>query len=93
MWDFNEVISIEYCHEYVYHIVFDDGLEGDVSFFEYVGNGPVFQPLSDLSFFRQARIEDGTICWPNGADVAPETLYEKTASANKALQSTAQGGG
>lgn len=83
MWNLSEVVSIEYREGHVYHIVFDDGLDGDVDFSEYVGRGPVFEPLRDLSFFRQARIEGGTIAWPNGADIAPETLYEKVENAKK----------
>jgi hypothetical protein len=84
--DLNYVTSIAYKHDYVYRVAFNDGLEGDVDFAEYVVSGPVFEALKGVKFLRQAHIEGDTIAWPNGADVAPETLYERIEIANKSLQ-------
>jgi Protein of unknown function (DUF2442) len=40
--------------------------------------GEMFEPLKELEVFRQFSIhpEFHTVCWPNGADLAPEYLYE-----------------
>jgi len=77
MWKLNDVTRIEYRSGYSFFIEFDDGLSAVIDFSDYLDRGPVFEPLRDIGFLRQARIEGGTIAWPNGADIAPETLYEK----------------
>lgn len=77
MWDMNDVAEIRYQGGYIYHVVFDDGVSGDIDFAAYLSKGLVFEPLKDQALFRQATVEGGTIAWPNGADVAPETLYAK----------------
>ncbi len=45
--------------------------------------GQVFEPLRDPARFREFRIDEGhqTIEWPNGADLAPEFLYERACAA------------
>ena len=48
-WNLNEVTHIEYRGRHVYRIRFDDGLEGDVDFSEFLGLGPIFSPPADLS--------------------------------------------
>ena len=83
MWNMNEVKRIEYKSNYVYFVEFDDGSNGDVDFSEYIGKGPVFEPFREQDFFQRATIEGGTISWPNGVDIAPETLYEKLIALNR----------
>ena len=36
----------------------------------------VFQELRDVSYFKHARAEGGTVVWPNEQDICPDTLYE-----------------
>jgi len=77
MWNMNDMIKIEYQGGLIYHVVFDGGNSANVDFSEYIGRGPVFEPLRDIAFFKKATIEGGTVSWANGADIAPETLYER----------------
>lgn len=77
MWNLNNVKQIEYKADYSFLVVFDDGVSAVIDFSGYLKRGPIFAAFKDRDFFRQARIEGGTITWPNGADIAPETLYEK----------------
>ncbi len=69
------VTRAKYCGAYRIRVTFDDGIEGVVDFEPWL-RGPIFEPLKDLDYFRRFAVEGGTIAWPNGADVAPETLHE-----------------
>jgi hypothetical protein len=56
---------------------FSDGTNKRVNMRDWL-YGPLFEPFRDPDVFSQVGIEeDGeTISWPNGADFAPEFLYE-----------------
>lgn len=63
---------------YTVRLRFKDGLVGDVDLAYLLSYGPVFRPLHDPAYFSSLHVDRtlGTIVWPNGADIAPETLYE-----------------
>jgi hypothetical protein len=71
-----EVIEVRPTGGWRVWLSFADGREGEVDLSRYLGYGPVFEPLADEKFFRQLRVDAGTVAWPNGADIAPERLYE-----------------
>ena len=62
---------------------FDDGTAGELDFSDEDWSG-VFAPLSDPEFFARVALDNelGTIVWPNGADIAPETLHQRVAAQN-----------
>ena len=70
------VTHAEYRGDFKMRLVFNDGVEGTVDFADWL-TGPVFEPLKDRAYFERFFIEGGTIMWPNGADIAPETLHER----------------
>jgi hypothetical protein len=69
----DRVVSAKYVSEYQIHLTFADGAEKVVDFSRWL-HGEVFQPLRDKRTFKRFFIAGGTVCWPNGADIAPETL-------------------
>jgi hypothetical protein len=69
------VIEAEYRDGYMIKLTFNDGVEETIDFAQWL-EGPVFEPLKDVSYFQRFFLEGGTVTWPNGADIAPETLHE-----------------
>lgn len=71
------------------YVRFEDGVAGDVDLSYLLEYGGVFEPLRDSRFFAQVRVYPGgnTIFWPNDADIAPDTLYEKVCQSQVYLSS------
>ena len=72
---FLEITQASYINDYKLSLKFNDGAEMTVDL-ENELNGSVFNPLKDKSKFKKFSIVFNTIEWENGADFAPEYLYE-----------------
>lgn len=40
------------------------------------GKFEIFKPLQDEDFLKEFELDGWTLCWQNGADIAPELIYE-----------------
>jgi Protein of unknown function (DUF2442). len=72
---FIEVTKADYLDGYRVKLLFNNGETRIVDLSQHL-NGAVFAPLKDLEFFKRFTIKFNTIEWENGADFAPEYLYE-----------------
>ena len=72
---FIEVVKAEYLDGYKVMLWFNNGETKIVDLSDSL-NGPVFAPLKDVEYFKRFSIKFNTIEWKNGADFAPEYLYE-----------------
>lgn len=74
---FLHVTSVTCLEGYKLRLTFNDGVAKDVDLQDEL-YGEVFEPLRDTELFRQVTVnsDTNTIEWPNGADFAPEFLYE-----------------
>lgn len=69
------VTSARVCGSHRLHLTFNDGTSKTVDL-EGKLRGPIFEPLKDPVYFARGTLDPicGTVVWPNGADIAPETL-------------------
>lgn len=73
----SKVASVTALDDYQLDVTFADGIRGIVSLKDQL-YGPMFEPLKEVLYFKQVRIDEfGVICWPNGADLAPDALYDE----------------
>lgn len=72
------VTNARYLKDFILEVKFDDGSKKTIDFSKWL-NGEIFEPLRKKAVFRKFFLDGTTIAWPNGADIAPETLYEAEA--------------
>jgi hypothetical protein len=72
----HRIVEVDVVGEHRLRLAFDDDVSGEVDARTRDWRG-VFEPLSDPTYFAGVELdrELGTSRWPNGADVAPETLH------------------
>ena len=85
------VIRATYDGGFRIQLTFNDNLEGTVDLHSWL-EGPIFEPLKEPSYFQQFFIDGGTVVWPNGADFAPETLYDAVKHTTATQRAGADGG-
>ncbi len=71
------ITKVEYRSDYKLRLTFGDDSVREVDLEPYL-DGEVFAPLKDINYFKTVRLNPDidTIVWANGADYAPEFLYE-----------------
>lgn len=77
---FIEVLKAEYIDGYKLLLLFNNGERRIVDLSDSL-KGTVFASLKDISFFKRFSIKFNTVEWENGADFAPEYLYEISSAA------------
>ncbi len=72
----NDIVAVRVLDGHRLHLVFDDGISGDVDIASIVKFTGIFAPLKDVAYFQNVRVdtETGTVSWPNGADIDPDVL-------------------
>lgn len=73
------VSKVKYLHDYSLQVAFNDGKIKTVDLGDLVRwGGYYFAPLRDIEKFKNVSMDDlkYSICWTNGADLSPNTLYE-----------------
>ncbi len=70
-----KVKEAKYVDGFKIRFKFNDGKSKTIDFHDLLW-GEVFQPLKDIQYFKKFKLNPFTIEWDNGADFAPEYLYQ-----------------
>jgi len=81
------VKGVSYVSGYKLLLTFEDHSQRLVDL-EFELDGEIFEPLKNVDYFKTVRVDPDidTIVWDNGADMAPEFLYENSTPASKSVR-------
>ena len=71
---FVHVTKARHIADHRVEVSFNDGTSAELDLSSSL-DGPIFEPLRDVEYFRAFSIIGHTLAWPNGADFAPEYLH------------------
>ena len=77
---FPRVSAVRHIEAYRLELTFRNGEKAELDFKDrIVGRGGVFEPLENIAFFKQVRVDSeiGTLVWPNEVDFCPDVLYSE----------------
>jgi hypothetical protein len=77
-----KVIGAKYIEDYKIEFRFNDGKTKVIDFQDQLW-GEIFDPLKNKEYFKNFKLNPFTIEWENGADFAPEFLYNYGESKQK----------
>jgi hypothetical protein len=72
-----DVIEVKAGGDYSLELTFENGAKRRFDMGPLLDRKP-FVRIKQPSLFITARIEHGTVVWPGGIDIAPETLWEQS---------------
>jgi len=75
MEELHDIVKASPLEDYKVAVEFDNGERGVFDCSRYL-NRPYWKPLNDKAFFRQVRVDYGTLVWPDEIDVGQEDVWE-----------------
>lgn len=87
------IVHAEWRHGHTIFVRFAQGPEGEIDLSGEL-EGEVFEPLRDEALFAELELDESirTVCWPGGADFAPEFLLAKLEKAARGATAGSRSG-
>ena len=77
-----DVVEVKAKIDYTLDLIFENGAKRSFDMSGLLCKKP-FLRIKSLPLFLMAKVDYGTVVWPGGIDVAPETLWDQSTSMEK----------